>query len=71
MSAKTLLIIALVWFGAVVLWHLFDFSFAVAVVGHGQWAKATVRALGYLLQIFTLGWITPLIVAVYRFAKKH
>ena len=70
MSAKILLLIALIWFGAVILWSRFRFSFVLGL-GHGKGAKVAAFILAYLIQIFTFGWIVPLALGVYRLLKKH
>ncbi len=69
MSAKTPLIIALVWFGAVILWSFVP-SFFLGL-GHGKRAKAVAFVLAYLMQIFTFGWIVPLALGLYRLVKNH
>jgi hypothetical protein len=70
MSAKVLLIIGLVWFGAVIIWSRFRLSFVFGI-GHGQGAKAVAFLLLYLIEIFTFGWIVPLALGAYRLLKKH
>ncbi len=70
MSARILLLVALIWFGAVVIWSLFGFSFFVGL-GHGRGAKVAAVTLAYLILIFTFGWIVPLVLGAYRLVKKH
>jgi hypothetical protein len=70
MSGKILLLVALIWFGAVILWSLSSFSFFLGL-GHGKGAKALAFLLAYLIQIFTFGWIVPLALGAYRLVKKH
>jgi hypothetical protein len=70
MSAKTLLITALIWVGAVILWSRFVPSFFLGL-GHGRGAKAVAFIFAYLMQIFTLGWIVPLAHGAYRLVRKH
>ncbi len=69
MSAKILLLIALVWFGAVVLSSLVG-GFFIGI-GHGKIAKAAVRSLLDVMQIFTFGWIVPLARGRHRLIKGH
>lgn len=70
MSTLTLLIIALVWFGAVILWSRLVPSF-VLLLGHGKGAKVATIFLGYLIQVFTYGWVVPLAVGAYRLFRRH
>jgi hypothetical protein len=70
MSAKILTLVALIWFGAVILWSRLRFSFFFGL-GHGKGAKVVAFILVYLIQIFTFGWIVPLGLGVYRLLRKH
>jgi hypothetical protein len=69
MSAKILLLVGLVWFGAVVLWS-FVGGFFIGI-GHGKIAKAAAWSFVYLMQMFTFGWIVPLAIGAYRLIKGH
>jgi hypothetical protein len=65
-SARVLLLIALIWIGAVVLWSVgvpgFDFSIGL----HGP-----RFVIGCLLQILTFGWVMPLGFGIYRLLRTR
>jgi hypothetical protein len=68
MSAKILLLIALVWFGTGILWSRFGSSFFFGT-GHGRSAKAVAYVLVYLIQVVMWGWIAPLTLGIYLLFK--
>ena len=68
MSAKSLILIAIVWFGTVVLWSRFASGLFFGT-GHGKWAKGVAYALIYLIQVVVLGWIAPLTLGIYLLFK--
>jgi hypothetical protein len=64
MSATILLLIALIWFGPVVVWSPVGSSF---FIGLGT-ERAVALVLVYLIQIFAFGWIVPLALGAFRLA---
>jgi hypothetical protein len=75
MSARTLLTIGIVWFGAVVLWMRFgpeSFGYYWPAKGISRTLSvAAVYLLGLLYQLFVVGWVVPIGLGVYRLVKKH
>jgi hypothetical protein len=68
MNAKLLLLIALIWFGAVMLWSRFGPSFFFGT-GHGKSAKLMAYVLIYLTQLLMWAWIAPLTLGIYLLFK--
>jgi len=68
MNAKLLLLAALVWFGAGIVWSRFGISFFFPT-GHGDRAKVVAYVLVYLIQVVMWGWIAPLTLGIYLLFK--
>jgi hypothetical protein len=68
MTAKLLLLAALVWFGAGIVWSRFGISFFFGT-GHGKSGKIVACVLIYLIQVVMWGWIAPLTLGVYLLFK--
>jgi hypothetical protein len=64
MNAKVLLLVALIWLGAGIVWSRFGSGFFFGT-GHGKRAKVVAYVLLYLIQVVMWGWIAPLTLGIY------
>lgn len=66
-TGRHLLVLASVWFLAVLAWIKLGPSSFFLNLGRQSRAKiAVIYALGYFLQVFAFGWLAPLCIGIYR-----
>jgi len=75
-SPRNLILIGIVWLGAVALWLLFGpQSFGYYWRANGTLKRtaliAGIYVIGLLHQVFILGWLVPTGLGLYRILKKH
>lgn len=71
LSGRPLLLIAAVWFLAVLTWsRLGPSSFFLSLGKRNRAKVAVIYAFGWLFQLFMFGWLLPLIVGMYRVVRR-
>ena len=70
MKPKVLLVIAGLWFAAVIAWTNMSGSFLLPL-GTGRKAKLAAISLIYAYQVVVYGWIIPLVAGLYLLFRKH
>jgi CHASE2 domain-containing sensor protein len=76
MTAKSLLVLSGVWFGAVALW-LFAARLSIHIGWRGRGkvmqsaGQAVIYALAVAYVLFLVGWVVPAAIGMHRLLRKH